>query len=89
MSLREMAAQIGRSRQSLKTFVRDARRNKSLQLPYYADPNWRPEEMAFLRAKIRTQVAVARRLAVIMHRMWVDGTPFQWSRNGVDEAAPA
>jgi transposase len=23
---------------------------------------------------------VARRLAVIMHRMWVDGTEFRWTR---------
>ena len=25
-------------------------------------------------------VALARRLAVIMHRIWVDGTDFRWSR---------
>ncbi len=25
-------------------------------------------------------VALARRLAVIMHRIWVDGTEFRWSR---------
>ncbi|MER9020920.1 transposase, partial [Mesorhizobium sp. M0898] len=30
-------------------------------------------------------VALARRLAVIMHRMWVDGTEFRWTR----EASPA
>ena len=29
----------------------------------------------------RAIVAVARRLAVILHRMWVDGTDFRW-RNG-------
>jgi transposase len=46
-------------------------------------------EVARRRGKVRAQVAVARRLAVIMHRMWVDGTPFQWSRDGVDEAATA
>jgi transposase len=45
-------------------------------------------EVARRRGKVRAQVAVARRLAVIMHRMWIDGTPFQWSRDGVDEAAP-
>jgi transposase len=45
-------------------------------------------EVARRRGKVRAQVAVARRLAVIMHRMWVDGTPFQWSRDGVDEVAP-
>jgi hypothetical protein len=26
------------------------------------------------RGKMRAQIAVARRLAVIMHRMWLDGT---------------
>ena len=25
-------------------------------------------------------VVLARRLAVIMHRMWVDGTEFRWTR---------
>jgi hypothetical protein len=28
-------------------------------------------------------------VAVLMHRMWIDGTPFRWSRDGADEAAPA
>jgi transposase len=30
----------------------------------------------------RAVVALARRLAVIMHRMWVDGSVFRWSREG-------
>jgi transposase len=34
------------------------------------------------RGKLRAQVAVARRLAVIMHRMWADGTEFRESRDG-------
>jgi transposase len=38
------------------------------------------------RGMKRAIVAVARRLAVIMHRMWVDGTEFRWSRK---EAAAA
>jgi transposase len=38
------------------------------------------------RGMKRAIVAVARRLAVIMHRMWVDGTEFQWTR---EEAATA
>jgi transposase len=29
-------------------------------------------------------VALARRLAVIMHRMWVDGTEFRWTREQAD-----
>ncbi len=39
------------------------------------------------RGKLRAQVAVARRLAVIMHRMWTDGTEFHARRNG--DVAPA
>jgi len=27
----------------------------------------------------KAKVAVARKLAVILHRMWIDGTDFQWS----------
>jgi hypothetical protein len=27
----------------------------------------------------KCKVAVARELAVILHRMWVDGTTFNWS----------
>ena len=32
------------------------------------------------RGMTKAIVALARRLAVIMHRMWVDGTEFRWSR---------
>ena len=32
------------------------------------------------RGMKRPIVAVARRMAVIMHRMWVDGTEFRWTR---------
>jgi len=46
-------------------------------------------EVARRRGKLRAQVAVARRLAVIMHRMWVDGTTFRWTRDTADEAAGA
>jgi transposase len=38
------------------------------------------------RGMKRAIVAVARRLAVIMHRMWVDGTEFRWTR---EQAAAA
>jgi transposase len=29
----------------------------------------------------KAKVAVARKLAVILHRMWIDGTEFNWSTN--------
>ena len=28
----------------------------------------------------KAKVAVSRKLAVILHRMWVDGTEFSWSK---------
>ena len=31
----------------------------------------------------KAKVAVARKLAVILHRMWMDGTDFQWSTEKV------
>jgi transposase len=35
------------------------------------------------RGMKKANVALARRLAVIMHRMWVDGTEFRWTREVV------
>jgi hypothetical protein len=31
------------------------------------------------RGMKRAKVAVARKIAVILHRMWIDGTSFRWS----------
>jgi transposase len=41
--------------------------------------------IASRRGMKKAIVALARRLAVILHRIWVDGTEFRWTR----EAAPA
>ena len=35
----------------------------------------------------RARVAVARKLAVVLHRMWVDGTEFRWGREPAAAAA--
>jgi transposase len=40
-------------------------------------------EVARWRGMRRAKVALARKLAVILHRMWIDGTTFRWSREGV------
>jgi transposase len=37
----------------------------------------------------RATVAVARKLAVIMHRMWADGSEFRWSRDDTSAAMAA
>ena len=42
-------------------------------------------QIARRRGMKKAIVALARRLAVIMHRIWVDGTEFRWTR----EAATA
>ena len=35
------------------------------------------------RGMKKAVVALARRLAVVMHRIWVDGTTFHWTRDAV------
>ena len=40
-------------------------------------------EVAKRRGMKRAKVALARKLAVILHRMWVDGSTFHWSREAV------
>ena len=37
-------------------------------------------QIARRRGVKKAIVALARRLAVVMHRIWVDGTTFRWSR---------
>jgi transposase len=39
------------------------------------------------RGQQRAIVALARRLAVIMHRMWSDGTEFRWTKEAVQAAS--
>ena len=31
----------------------------------------------------KAKVAVASKLAVILHRMWIDGTEFNWSKKAI------
>ena len=38
-------------------------------------------QIAKRRGIKRAIVALARRLAVILHRIWVDGTDFRWTRD--------
>jgi transposase len=46
-------------------------------------------QIARRRGMKKAIVALARRLAVIMHRIWVDGTEFRWSREQTAAAAAA
>jgi transposase len=40
-------------------------------------------QIARRRGMKKAIVALARRLAVIMHRIWVDGTEFRWTRERI------
>jgi transposase len=44
-------------------------------------------QIARRRGMKKAIVALARRLAVIMHRIWVDGTEFRWTREAAATAA--
>jgi len=39
------------------------------------------------RGKGKAIIAIARRIAVILHRMWTDGTEFRWTREDAMAAA--
>jgi len=39
------------------------------------------------RGTAKAKVALARRLAVVMHRMWLDGTEFRWTRESMTSAS--
>ena len=43
--------------------------------------------VARLRGLKRAKVALARKLAVVLHRMWVDGSEFRWSKTPAEPAA--
>ena len=43
-------------------------------------------QIARRRGMKKAIVALARRLAVVMHRIWVDGTEFRWTREATAAA---
>ncbi len=48
-----------------------------------AGPNWLKawtQRLTKLRGKKRATVALARRIGVVLHRMWRDGTGFRFTR---------
>ena len=46
-------------------------------------------QVAKRRGMARARVAVARKLAVILHRMWGDGSEFRWGKQPATNAAAA
>src|SRR4051812_23715209 len=46
-------------------------------------------QVARRRGMARARVAVARKLACVLHRMWTDGAEFRWGKEDAAPAAPA
>ena len=44
-------------------------------------------QVAKRRGMARARVAVARKLACVLHRMWADGTEFRWGKQDAAAAA--
>jgi transposase len=44
-------------------------------------------QVARRRGMARARIAVARKLAVVLHRVWADGTEFRWGKEGPAPAA--
>ena len=71
----------------------DAQKNATVQTPpglgavLYDTRDWLLRQIAKRRGMKKAIVALARRLAVIMHRIWVDGTEFRWTREQATAAA--
>ena len=58
-------------------------------MPYHGAPNWLKAwalRLAVLRGRKRATVALARRIGVVLHRMWRDGTGFRFTPRGSDGA---
>jgi hypothetical protein len=45
--------------------------------------NWSQKRREKRNGLRKAKVAVARKLAVILHRMWIDGTEFNWSKKEI------
>ena len=46
-------------------------------------------DIAKRRGMARPRVAVARKLAVILHRIWADGSEFRWGKQALAPASAA
>ena len=56
--------------------------NEKVHIKISAQKAW-AMQIARRRGMKKAIVALARRMAVIMHRIWVDGTEFRWTREQV------
>ena len=73
---------VGRITKAGDTGLRAALYQAATVMLNIARPNWlkvRALSVAKLRGKKRATVALARRIGVVLHRMWKDGTEFRFT----------
>lgn len=74
---------IGAITRTGDTGFRTALFQAAMGLLHRGAPNWLQAwalRVAKRRGKKRALVALARRIGVVLHRMWRDGTPFRYAR---------
>src|SRR5256712_4086712 len=64
----------------MRMMLYEAAQSMLVRAPKWAWLKARAMKIARHRGMKKAIVALARRLAVIMHRIWVDGTDFRWTR---------
>ena len=74
---------VGRITKAGDSALRAALYQAATVMLYHAGPNWLKAwalRLAVLRGRKRATVALARRIGVVLHRMWRDGTEFRFTR---------
>ena len=83
---------IGQITRAGDTGLRTALYQAATVMLHRAKPNWLTawaQRVAKRRGKKRATVALARRIGVILHRMWMDGTEFQFTMKDAQKQVPA
>jgi transposase len=81
---------VGRITKAGDAALRTALFNAATVLMHHGKPCWLRAwgmQVARRRGQKRATVAVARRIGVVLHRMWMDGTEFRMQRDPVTAAA--
>ena len=69
--------------------LRTALYQAAMILMHRGAPNWLQtwaRRVAHRRGSKRALIALARRIGVVLHRMWIDGTPFRYAQSSVTTA---
>ena len=83
---------VGQITRAGDTGLRTALYQAATVMLHRAKPNWLTAwalRVAKRRGKKRATVALARRIGVILHRMWMDGTEFRFTMKDAQNPAPA